>query len=135
LEERGHISAPLLLRAALAYAGRGVPVFPCEPGAKRPLTRNGHWGATTDRLAIEQWWRRQPSANIGLPTGKESGIVVLDVDTDGGPESLAKLEREGAPVPKTARTRTGGGGFHSSSATQALRRYATARDYSVRDST
>jgi hypothetical protein len=113
LEENEYGSAPLLLRAALAYAGRGVPVFPCEPGAKRPLTRNGHWDATTDRRAIERWWRRQPSANIGLPTGKQSAIVVLDVDADdGGPESLAKLEREGAPVPKTAKTRTGGGGVH-----------------------
>ena len=80
LEEDKYGSTPLLLRAALAYAGRGVPVFPCEPGAKRPLTRNGHWDATTDRRAIERWWRRQPSANIGLPTGKKSGIVVLDVD-------------------------------------------------------
>jgi hypothetical protein len=113
LEEGGHISAPLLLRAALAYAGRGVPVFPCEPGGKRPLTRNGHWDATTDRRAIERLWRRQPFANIGLPTGKKSGIVVLDVDADdGGPESLTKLEREGIPVPRTARTRTGGGGIH-----------------------
>jgi hypothetical protein len=113
LEENEYGSAPLLLRAALAYAGRGVPVFPCEPGAKRPLTRNGHWDATTDRRAIERWWRRQPSANIGLPTGNKNGIVVLDVDADGGgPESLAKLEREGAPVPKTAKTRTGGGGVH-----------------------
>jgi hypothetical protein len=113
LEEGGHISAPLLLRAALAYAGRGIPVFPCELGGKRPLTRNGHWDATTDRRAIERWWRRQPSANIGLPTGKKSGILVLDVDVDdGGLESLAKLERAGAPVPKTARTRTGGGGIH-----------------------
>jgi hypothetical protein len=66
-----------------------------------------------DRRAIERWWRRQPSANIGLPTGKKSGILVLDVDVDdGGLESLAKLERAGAPVPKTARTRTGGGGIH-----------------------
>jgi Bifunctional DNA primase/polymerase, N-terminal len=103
----------LLLRAALAYAGRGVPVFPCEPGGKRPLTRNGHWDATTDRRAIERWWRRQPSANVAVPTGKKSGIVVLDVDADdGGSESLTKLERAGAPVPKTARTRTGGGGIH-----------------------
>jgi hypothetical protein len=39
--------------------------------------------------------------------------VVLDVDVeDGGLESLARLERAGAPVPKTARTRTGGGGIH-----------------------
>ena len=113
MEEGRQLSAPTLLKAALAYAGRGVPVFPCEPGAKRPLTRNGHWDATTDRRAIERWWRRQPSANIGLPTGKKSGILVLDVDVDdGGLESLAKLERAGAPVPKTARTRTGGGGIH-----------------------
>lgn len=113
MEEGRHGSAPTLLKAALGHAGRGVPVFPCEPGAKRPLTRNGHWDATTDRRAIEQWWRRQPSANIGLPTGKKSGIVVLDVDVDdGGLESLAKLEGEDAPLPKTARTRTGGGGIH-----------------------
>ena len=113
MEEGGQLSAPTLLRAALAYAGRGVPVFPCERGAKRPLTRNGHCDATTDRRAIERWWRRQPAANIGLPTGEKSGIVVLDVDVDdGGLESLAKLEREGAPLPKTARARTGGGGFH-----------------------
>ena len=113
MEEGRHGSAPTLLKAALAHTGRGVPVFPCEPGAKRPLTRNGHWDATTDRRAIERWWRRQPSANIGLPTGKKSGIVVLAVDVDdGGLESLAKLEGEGAPLPKTARTRTGGGGIH-----------------------
>jgi hypothetical protein len=113
LEEGEQGSAPLLLKAALAYAGRGVPVFPCEPGAKRPLTRNGHWDATTDPHAIERWWGRWPSANVGVPTGKKSGIVVLDVDvTTGGPESLAKLERAGVPVPKTARTRTGGGGIH-----------------------
>ena len=39
--------------------------------------------------------------------------MVLDVDADdGGPESLTKLERGGFPVPRTARTRTGGGGIH-----------------------
>src|SRR5215203_3671803 len=44
--ESRQLSAPTLLKAALRYAGRGVPVFPCEPDAKRPLTRNGHWDAT-----------------------------------------------------------------------------------------
>jgi len=103
----------LLLRAALAYAGRGVPVFPCEPGAKRPLTRNGHWDATTDPRAIRRWWGRWPTANVGVPTGSKSGVVVLDVDPDaGGSESLAKLERAGGPAPTTARARTGGGGIH-----------------------
>jgi hypothetical protein len=88
-------------------------VFPCEPGAKRPLTRNGHWDATTDSRVIERWWKRWPSANVGIPTGKKSGVVVLDVDMDaGGLDSLAKLERTGTPIPKTARARTGGGGIH-----------------------
>jgi hypothetical protein len=103
----------LLLKAALAYARRGVPVFPCEPAAKRPLTRNGHWDATRDPRAIGRWWRRWPSANVGVPTGRESGVVVLDVDPDaGGSESLAKLERACGPVPTTATARTGGGGIH-----------------------
>ena len=103
----------MLLKAALAYARRGVPVFPCEPGAKRPLTRNGHWDATTDPRVIGRWWGRWPSANVAIPTGKKSGVVVLDVDPNaGGSESLGKLERVGVPVPKTARARTGGGGIH-----------------------
>jgi Bifunctional DNA primase/polymerase, N-terminal len=102
-----------MLKAALAYARRGVPVFPCEPGAKRPLTRNGHWDATTDSRVVERWWKRWPSANVGVPTGEKSGVVVLDVDVDdGGPGSLAKLERAVAPAPKTAWARTGGGGIH-----------------------
>ena len=103
----------MLHNAALAYARRGVPVFPCEPGAKRPLTQNGHWDATTDLRVIERWWKRWPTANVAVPTGKKSGVVVLDVDVDdGGLESLAKLDRAGAPTPKTARARTGGGGIH-----------------------
>jgi hypothetical protein len=113
LEEGKHASAPSPLKAALAYARRGVTVFPCEPRGKRPLTRNGHWDATKDPRVIGRWWGRWPSANIGVPTGNESGIVVLDVDPDaGGSESLAKLELAGGPVPMTARVRTGGGGIH-----------------------
>ena len=103
----------MLLRAALAYARRGVPVFPCEPGGKAPLTYNGFWDATTDSRRIGIWWGRWPGANIGVPTGERSGLLVLDVDPrDGGPESLAGLERTAGPLPKTARARTGGGGMH-----------------------
>jgi hypothetical protein len=113
LEEKRQESVSVLLKAARTYARRGVPVFPCEPIAKRPLTQNGHWDATTDLRVIERWWQRWPTADVGVPTGKKSGVVVLDVDVDdGGLESLAKLERAGAPIPKTARARTGGGGIH-----------------------
>ena len=101
-------------RAALAYAKRGVPVFPCEPGGKRPLTRNGFWDATTEVGRVEVWWARWPAANVGVPTGKRSGLLVLDADPrDGGLDSLALLERENGPFPATARARTGGGGWHA----------------------
>jgi hypothetical protein len=106
-------AAHILLKAALAYARRGAPVFPCEPGGKRPLTYNGFWDASTDPRRVEAWWSRWPEANVGIPTGERSGLLVLDVDPGaGGPESLAALERTGGPLPRTARTRTGGGGMH-----------------------
>ena len=104
---------PTLLKAALAYARRGVPVFPCEPGGKRPLTYNGFWDASADPRRVEIWWGRWPDANLGVPTGERTGLLVLDIDPEaGGPESLAALERAVRPLPKTAKTRTGGGGVH-----------------------
>jgi hypothetical protein len=103
----------MLLKAALAYARRDIPVFPCEPGGKAPLTYNGFWDATTGARRIGIWWSRWPGANVGVPTGKRSGLLVLDVDPrDGGSESLAELERTGGPLPETAKARTGGGGMH-----------------------
>ena len=103
----------MLLRAALAYARRDIPVFPCEPGGKAPLTYNGFWDATTDARRIGNWWTRWPGANVGVPTGERSGLLILDVDPrDGGSESLAELERARGPLPETAKARTGGGGMH-----------------------
>jgi hypothetical protein len=88
-------------------------VFPCEPGGKRPLTYNGFWDASADPRRVESWWSRWPAANLGVPTGERSGLLVLDVDpASGGPESLAALERVHGPLPRTAKARTGGGGMH-----------------------
>ena len=113
MEERRRGSAPILYEAALSYAKRGIPIFPCEAGGKRPLTYNGFWDATTDLGHVKAWWSRWPTANIGVPTGKSSGLLVLDVDPrDGGPQSLMALEHRNGPLPSTARSRTGGGGVH-----------------------
>jgi putative DNA primase/helicase len=102
-----------LREAALAYARRGVPVFALQPGRKEPATPRGFYDATTDSEMIRRWWTRMPLANIGIPTGEASGILVLDVDPDrGGRESLASLEREIGELPCTYRVQTGGGGEH-----------------------
>ena len=113
MEENRRGSVAILLKAALSYAKRGIPVFPCEPRGKRPLTYNGFQDATTDEHRIKVWWGRWPAANVAIPTGKESGLLVLDVDPrEDGPESLEALERRNGPPPRTARSRTGGGGVH-----------------------
>ncbi len=118
---------PALLAAALVYAERGYPVFPlhsvdeggrcscggkpaCKPG-KHPRIPNGHVGATTDPGRIRRWWSRWPAANIGIPTGERSGLLVLDIDEHGF-TSLDALEDEHGPLPETLTVRTGGGGMH-----------------------
>jgi hypothetical protein len=53
-----------------------------------------------------------PEANIGIACGRESGIVVVDVDPrNGGEESLVKLLQD-HEFPTSAIAHTGGGGLH-----------------------
>jgi hypothetical protein len=100
-----------LLEAALEYAGRGLPIFPCN--GKRPYTEHGFHDASTDTATVLAWWSRWRTANIGIPTGKASGIDVLDVDVrHGGGGTLAELEREHGKVPATVEVLTPGGGRH-----------------------
>lgn len=110
------VPAPRGIRAscsrALVYVRRGIPVFPCEPGGKRPLTADGFLEATIDEARIRRWWGRWPQANVAIPTGERSGLLVLDVDAGGGTDSLALLELSRGQSPKTAWSQTGEGGQH-----------------------
>ena len=62
---------PTLAGAAIRYANLGIPVFPCVPGGKQPLTPNGFHDATSSARIVHDWWQRTPDANIGLPTGRQ----------------------------------------------------------------
>ncbi|MDP9486217.1 MAG: bifunctional DNA primase/polymerase, partial [Actinomycetota bacterium] len=106
-EGRGNSRNPVLLSAALWYAGRGIPVFPLRPGSKNPAVPKreggrGYLDATTDPEQIRRWWSRWPLANIGIPTGERSGLLVLDHDAY-KPEAISRedLERKHGPIPKT----------------------------------
>ena len=44
------------------------------------MTPHGFKDATANDGVIEDWWTKSPQANIGIRTGKESGILVIDVD-------------------------------------------------------
>ncbi|GAA1491034.1 hypothetical protein GCM10009626_37800 [Brachybacterium sacelli] len=81
-----------LSAAARELASAGVPVFPCFPGGKRPLTEHGFHHNTTDPGQVEAWWRQHPDANIGVPTGAASGVVVIDVDVHGPVDGFGAFE-------------------------------------------
>jgi hypothetical protein len=93
-----------LMDAALNYAARGFPVFPCDPATKRPYTGNGFKDATTDAAAVRSWWTAHPDAMIAFPTGQAIGAWVLDVDDPAAFEAACPFE-----LPATRRCVTGKG--------------------------
>jgi hypothetical protein len=97
----------IFLKTALNYAAKGRPVFPCK--SKEPLTRRGYLDASTDPQRIHTWWNRWPDANIAIPTGERSGILVIDVDQ---PAGLDAFEAEHGELPATRTHSTGNGGMH-----------------------
>lgn len=103
------------MQAALALADEGIPVFPCLPGRKTPATGRGFKDATCDRERIRELMAVE-GRNLAFPTGKASGIVVLDEDAykPGAEDSLVKLEAKLGALPetKTIKTRAGGHQFY-----------------------
>ncbi|AYY12998.1 DNA replication protein [Actinobacteria bacterium YIM 96077] len=105
-----------LSSAAEAYAAVGVPVFPCIPGGKRPLTRHGFHDATTSQARVHAWWQRWPEANIGLATGSRSGFDVVDVDvhpSGSGFRAFRSACRAGLADGWACLVRTPSGGLHA----------------------
>ena len=116
------------MEAALWYAEQGFPVFPvhhgrsgvcscdhpdCAHPGKHPRTAHGFNDATKDSAQIRSWWKRWPDANIGVPTGPASGLLVIDIDPrNGGEESWETLTFEYGLPPGTAEQLSGGGGRH-----------------------
>jgi hypothetical protein len=101
------------LRAALALASRGLYVFPITPHRKFPPLVAWKSQATTIEGVITSWWTQWPDANVGVATGKKSGIVVLDIDMKhgkNGEASLRDLEAKHGSLPATVETITPHGG-------------------------
>jgi hypothetical protein len=95
-----------LLAAALDYAARGLPVFPCLPRSKAPAVPRGFLSATTNPATIRRFWTN-PECNVAIPTGARSGFWALDVD--GAVATLRALEMEHGAIPKTRTVATARG--------------------------
>lgn len=128
-----------MLKHALWYASMGWRVLPlhnivtdasgkptgcscgnrgaCDPSNPKPgwgkHPRISEWQvkATTDPSVIEEWFDRWPSAQIGLATGPDSNLFVLDIDGEEGIEALRRLEEDHASLPETWVVETGSGGL------------------------
>ena len=104
------------LRQALAFAARGWPVLPCQPGQKTPATRHGVRDATTDPGQITAWFGRHPDWNLAIATGAP-GPDVLDVDQHGdagnGYAAFRQLRTAGLLDGARAYVRTPSGGLHA----------------------
>jgi P4 family phage/plasmid primase-like protien len=119
-----------LLSAALHYAALGLSVVPvhsikddgrcsckygksCASPGKHPRTQNGVRDATGDPEEIRSFWAQWPDANIGIATGRASGIAVIDIDPrNGGLETIEHLEADLGALPKTPMAFSGGDGAH-----------------------
>ena len=102
------------LNEALALVAKGVPVFPCGQD-KAPLTEQGHLGATLDPGQVRAWWQQFGGRLYwGVPTGRRTGLGVLDVDIDPakGVDGRETLRGSGRLPPVTRAHMTPRGGFH-----------------------
>lgn len=116
-------------QAALSYARLGwrvLPLWPfgdgrctcrsgvnCADPGKHPRVRRGVGDATANLKQVWDWWWAWPDANVAVATGRESGIIVLDVDPrNRGDKTMEALCAELGPLPPGPTVETGGGGWH-----------------------
>lgn len=113
-----------MLDEALIYLDMGWCVYPahsvdlsnglcscgrkdCPCPGKHPI---GRWTEFQGRLPTKrevQVWFSNLDCNIGIVTGRISGVVVVDADGEEGLESIRRLK-----LSPTLTARTGGGGYH-----------------------
>lgn len=95
-------------QAALKYAERGIPVFPCKEGDKAPAIEGAYKVASTDPAQIDAWWYKNPNYNVAA-SPHAVGCGVLDIDA---PEALQELEKVYGKLPATFTVLTPKLGFH-----------------------
>jgi P4 family phage/plasmid primase-like protien len=97
----------LIFTEAFRQAVLGRSVMPIKSDKKPYLSS---WKDYQKKLSTEddvtRWWEQWPKANLGIITGKISGIIVVDIDSYKGNSVSVDL------FPETYTVRTGNGGTH-----------------------
>ena len=95
------------LKSALEYAKRKYSVIPVQHNKKPYIKWTRYQSEKAGPDQVKKWWRQYPDANIGIVTGKISGLTVLDPDTQSGIDALNDLIHENF-VTHVANTPNGG---------------------------
>jgi Protein of unknown function (DUF3987)/Bifunctional DNA primase/polymerase, N-terminal/Primase C terminal 2 (PriCT-2) len=113
--------ADIVRDAALALVGRfGWSIFPAN-GKKSyksaEYSSGAAWGKTSDPDQICIDFRRWPRAGVGVPTGSDNAIFVVEIDTPeghgvDGAAALAALEAEHGALPETLTAVSPSGSVH-----------------------
>lgn len=106
--------------AAYACSRFGFRVFPLRTDTGTPAFTAWPERATTDRDQIQEWWTGEYArSGVGIATGPESGVWVLDIDVKHGYNGFASLRALCArhscgtePFERTMCVRTASGGAH-----------------------
>ena len=93
-----------MLEAALWYLERmNFSVIPIKKDKKPFIKWNDYQTQKPTIKEIKDWWTKWPNANIGIVTGKVSGIDVVDCDSENGKDVINEYLSDtfSTPVSKT----------------------------------
>ena len=87
------------------------PVFPCDE-RKRPIVEGGYKSATQCIDTIVAMFSNPSAKLIGMPTGKISGLSVIDIDVRDGKAGKDWVKKNADVLGITRIARTQSGGWH-----------------------
>ena len=97
----------LTLNAALGYLSLGWSVLPIRPDKKIPYIKWKQYQETRPtETEIKTWFKKWPTANIGITTGRLSNLIALDFDSAEAVEAFKSITGE---LPATITQTTGRG--------------------------
>ena len=91
------------------YIECGFTLVACAPKGKKPIESGWQNSKSTTMEDDYRWIQKNPNINIGMLTGKSSGVIGIDADGEEGRKHLEKISK--GDLPDTAKFTTPGGGI------------------------
>jgi len=87
-----------VLDEAYRLVDKGWRVFPVATDAKNPAIPKAEGGrgaldATLDKNILTDWFTNNPDWNLGIATGPDNNLTVIDIDGEQGLATIARFQR------------------------------------------